>query len=428
MRRGNDRDMKKSFLLIPLIALVATTSVVVRVVFADTADTAVAVVISDSKAAGTINDLNGQIAEKKAEADKLLGNVAAYKKKIADAEAKSATLEGELELLENRVAKTELDIRATDQDISVTSDEIQVLQLRVEAIERQLGLNRASLGDILRKLDTYDNDLSLQLLFGSDSFGELFDRLQQLSSVTTDLESALKRAEAEKTAVETDRAAQVGKKTRLAGLQSDQIRQKDLLGEEKRSKELILAQTLRTESTFQGFLSSIHAEQQSVSQQVYALQAEVERKLATLDNKGQGSRVISWPITPYKGLSTEFHDPTYPFRHLFEHPGIDVPIPAGTPVKSSAPGYVAWTKTGAQYGNYVMVIHSDGVATLYAHLSKFSVKQDDYVGRGTTVGLSGGVPGTQGAGLSTGAHLHYEVRLDGIPVDPMKYLDKSPLE
>lgn len=418
--------MKKTFFLIPIIALIVATFVV-RGVLAETSDS-VGVTIGDSRTAGLINDLNGQIAEKKAEAESLAKNVAAYKKKIADAEAQSATLETELELLENRVAKTELDIRATDQDISVTADEIQVLELRIDAIERQLGLNRASLGDILRKMDTFDNDLSLQLLFGSDSFGELFDRLQQLSSVTTDLESVLKRAEAEKTAVENDRASQVGKKTMLAGLQAEQLRQKDLLDKEKSSKELILAQTLRTESTFQGFLSSIHAEQQSVAQEVNSLQAEIERKLNSLDNKGQGSSVISWPVTPYKGLSTEFHDPTYPFRHLFEHGGIDIPIPLGTPVKSSAPGYVAWTKTGTQYGNYVMVIHSDGVATLYAHLSKFSVRQDDYVGRGTVLGLSGGVPGMQGAGLSTGAHLHYEVRLDGIPVDPMRYLDKSPLE
>lgn len=417
--------MKKTLLLIPLIAVVVATFVV-RGVLAETADST-GVTIGDSRTAGLINDLNGQIAEKKAEAESLSKNVAAYKKKIADAEAQGATLQGELALLENRVAKTELDIRATDQEISVTADEIQVLELRIDAIERQLGLDRASLGDILRKMDTYDNDMSLQLLFGSDSFGELFDRLQQLSSVTTDLKSALERAEAEKAAVENDRAAQVGKKTRLAGLQADQMRQKDLLDKEKSSKELILAQTLRTESTFQGFLSSIHAEQQSVASEVYALQSEIERKLSSLDNKGQGSRVISWPVTPYKGLSTEFHDPTYPFRHLFEHPGIDVPIPLGTPVKSSAPGYVAWTKTGAQYGYYVMVIHSDGVATLYAHLSKISVKQDDYVGRGTVIGLSGGVPGMAGAGLSTGAHLHYEVRLDGIPVDPMKYLDSSAL-
>lgn len=417
--------MKKTFLLIPLIAIIAATTVV-RAVFADTADTG-GVTIGDSRAVGLINDLNGQIAEKKAESESLAKNVAAYKKKIADAEARSATLEGELELLENRVAKTELDIRATDQDISVTADEIKVLQLRVDAIERQLGLDRASLGDILRKMDTYDNDLSLQLLFGSDSFGELFDRLQQLSSVTTDLKSALERAEAQKVAIELDRTAQIGKKTRLVGLQADQIRQKDLLEKEKASKELILAQTLRTESTFQGFLSSIRAEQQSVAQEVNSLQAEIERKLSSLDNKGQGSSVISWPVIPYKGLSTEFHDPTYPFRHLFEHGGIDIPIPLGTPVKSSAPGYVAWTKTGAQYGNYVMVIHSDGVATLYAHLSRFSVKQDDYVGRGTVIGLSGGVPGMQGAGLSTGAHLHYEVRLDGIPVDPLSYLDRSAL-
>ncbi len=420
--------MKKSFLFIPLIAVMAATSVVVRAVFADTSDVASPVAVSDSKAAGTITDLNDQIAQKKAEVDKLNGSVATYKKKIADAEAQSATLVSEMELLDNRVAKTELDISATDEDISATNDEIQLLQIRADAIEHQLELDRASLGDILRKMDTYDNDMTLQLLFGSDSFGELFDRLQQLSSVTGDLKNALTRAEAERTSVINDRASQVGKRTRLADLQADQLRQKGQLDEEKEAKQFLLAQTQRTESAFQGFLSSIHAEQQSVSQEIGALQGEVERKLSTLDNTGQGSSVISWPLAPNKGLSTLYHDPTYPFRHLFEHPGIDIPTPLGTPVKSSAPGYVAWTKTGTQYGNYVMVIHADGIATLYAHLSKFAVKQDEYVGRGTVIGLSGGVPGMQGAGLSTGAHLHYEVRLNGIPVNPLNYLDHTPLE
>ena len=423
MRRGNEaNNMKKSFLIIPIIAFIVASAVAGRVVFADTTDTASTVTVNDSKAAGTITDLNDQIALKKAEADKLNGNVAAYKKKIADAEAQSATLVSEMELLDNRVAKTELDIRATDQDISATNDEIQLLQIRADAIERQLGLDRESLGDILRKMDTYDNDMTLQLLFGSDSFGELFDRLQQLSSVTDDLKNALTRAEAEQTAVENDRAAEVGKRARLADLQANQLRQKDLLAEEKQAKEYILAQTQRTESAFQGFLSNIRAEQQSVSQEIGSLQTEIERKLSTLDNKGQGSSVISWPLSPYKGLSTEFHDPTYPFRHLFEHPGIDIPTPLGTPVKSSAPGYVAWTKTGTQYGNYVMVIHSNGIATLYAHLSKISVAQDQFVARGSEIGLSGGVPGTPGAGLSTGAHLHFEVRLNGIPTDPLGYL------
>lgn len=377
------------------------------------------VTVDDQAAAATINALNDEISQRRADASKLNANVESYRKKIAAMEAQSQTLAVESELLDNRVAKTELDIQATDAEIEAVNAEIQVLETRMAAIETQLARDRASIGEILRTMDVYDNDMALQLLFGSDSFGALFDRLQQLASVTSDLEDALKRAEAERVSVEADRASQIGKRSSLADLQLAQERQKELLEDEKASKETLLAQTAQSEAQFQSFLASLRAEQQSVNNEIASLQDEVERKLRGIDDTGEGSKVLSWPVPPLRGLSTLFHDPTYPYRHLFEHPGLDVPTPAGTPIKSAAPGYVAWTKTGPQYGNYVMVIHSNGVATLYAHLQRFNVVADQFVDRGDVIGYSGGVPGTPGAGLSTGAHLHFEVRLNGVPTDPL---------
>ncbi|MBU1630090.1 M23 family metallopeptidase, partial [Patescibacteria group bacterium] len=88
----------------------------------------------------------------------------------------------------------------------------------------------------------------------------------------------------------------------------------------------------------------------------------------------------------------------------------------------AAGGYVAWNKTGRMYGNYTMIVHPGGIATIYAHLSKFIAKPDTYVERGDVIGLSGGRPGDPGAGLSTGPHLHFEVRQDGIPVNAENFL------
>lgn len=380
------------------------------------------VVVEDAAAATQINVLNEQIAEKRSDIDSLNRNIDEYRKKIAALQSSEATMEVELELLDNRIAKTQLDIQATEKEISAVNDEIVVLDTQMAAIEAQLARSRESLSEILRQMDVYDNDLSLQLLFGSDSFGDLFTRLQELSSVTTDLKSALDRAEAERTQLASDRAAQEGKRTRLSELQSQQETQMSLLEDEQGSKEYLLAQTERSEAKFQLFLSELREEQQYVNQQIAALQGEVERKLTNMDEGGEGSSVLSWPVEPYKGVSALFHDKTYPFRHLFEHSGLDIPIPYGTEVESAAPGYVAWTRTGRMYGNYVMVIHANGIATLYAHLSRISVEPDQFVARGSTIGLSGGVPGTPGAGLSTGAHLHFEVRLNGIPTDPLGYL------
>ncbi len=379
-------------------------------------------VVNDEDIAGEITELNDKITDKKSDIDSLNRNIDAYKKKIAAAQSQSVTLLNETELLLNRIAKSELEIEATTEEISVVNDEIDILEKRLTAIEKQLDENRATLSDILRKMDVYDNDLTLHLLFSTESFGDLFDRLQELTSVSDDLEGALKRAQAEKERVALDRTDLLGKLTRLDDLHTRQESQMRLLEEEKKTKETLLVQSESNEATFQLFLSELRAEQQYVNTQIAALQEKIEKKLLDVDDGGQGSSVLSWPVDPYKGLSTTFHDPTYPFRHLFEHSGIDVPTPQGTAVKSGAPGYVAWTRTGRLYGNYVMVIHSDGVATLYAHLSSISVVQDQFVSRGMTVGLSGGQPGTAGAGLSTGPHLHFEVREQGIPVDPMGYL------
>ncbi len=380
------------------------------------------VVVEDTAAAAQINVLNEQITEKRSDIDALNRNIEEYRKKIIALQNSESTMEVEIELLDNRIAKSELDIQATEQEISAVNDEIAVLETQVTAIEAQLTRSRESLSEILRQMDVYDNDMSLQLLFGSDSFGDLFTRLQELSSVTDDLKNALERAEAEHAQLEGDRAAQIGKRARLSELQAQQETQMALLKDEQGSKEYLLAQTQRSESKFQSFLAELREEQQYVNQQIAVLQGEVERKLTNIDDGGQGSSVLSWPVEPTKGVSALFHDPSYPFRHLFEHSGLDVPVAYGTPVESAAPGYVAWTRTGKMYGNYVMVIHSNGIATLYAHLSKISVAQDQFVARGSEIGLSGGVPGTPGAGLSTGAHLHFEVRLNGIPTDPLGYL------
>ena len=119
-----------------------------------------------------------------------------------------------------------------------------------------------------------------------------------------------------------------------------------------------------------------------------------------------------------------FNDPDYPFRNLFEHSGLDIAAPVGSEVRSPAPGYVAWTRVGRLYGNYMMVIHQGGVATLYAHLSSFEAAADQFIPRGGVIARTGGCRGCPGAGLSTGPHLHFEVRKNGIPTNPLQYVIK----
>jgi murein DD-endopeptidase MepM/ murein hydrolase activator NlpD len=98
------------------------------------------------------------------------------------------------------------------------------------------------------------------------------------------------------------------------------------------------------------------------------------------------------------------------------HAGVDLAAPMGTPVAAAANGRVVWTGVRAGWGLVVTVAHTNGVRTMYAHLSRSSVRLGQRVAAGTTVGLVGAT------GDASGPHLHFEVRLRGAAVDPLSAL------
>ncbi len=126
------------------------------------------------------------------------------------------------------------------------------------------------------------------------------------------------------------------------------------------------------------------------------------------------------PVPEVAGISSPFgmrHHPLLDLDRL--HAGVDFPVLEGTPVLAAANGVVSLINTphdSAGYGNAIVLAHDEWYATRYAHLAKIFVVADQVVLAGDTIGLSGNT------GLSTEAHLHYEVLLHGKPIDPIEYL------
>ena len=120
------------------------------------------------------------------------------------------------------------------------------------------------------------------------------------------------------------------------------------------------------------------------------------------------------------GPSTFWFEPAYgQYPHF--HTGIDMVEPFGSPVYAADDGVVALVGSSSSgYGNYVVIAHSGGLDTLYGHLSTALVKVGQAVIQGQPVGLEGST------GNSTGAHLHFELRINQRPVDPMLYLPPGP--
>lgn len=105
-------------------------------------------------------------------------------------------------------------------------------------------------------------------------------------------------------------------------------------------------------------------------------------------------------------------------RSGHQHAGIDYAVPVGTAVRAPAAGTIDVAGQRQGYGNAIYINFGGGTTARFGHLSKFNVKPGDRVEAGDIIGYSGGAPGTPGAGRSTGAHLHYEVRRGGKAVDP----------
>lgn len=101
------------------------------------------------------------------------------------------------------------------------------------------------------------------------------------------------------------------------------------------------------------------------------------------------------------------------------HAGIDIPGPQGTPVQASEGGVVSFAGSAGGYGNMVEIDHGAGFRTRYAHLSRIFVRPGAAVARGETIARMGST------GRSTGSHLHFEVRVDGQPADPLDYLGRA---
>lgn len=365
-----------------------------------------------------IDLLSGQIEDRKSAIDQLNEKMDRYQKEITSLSKESASLRTDINIIENQVALTSLSIESTQTQIESQQIEVQILDQRIEEEVEAIGNQQEMMRSMLFEMNRNDRIGVVEVLFGSDDFSELFAEVENLESVNADLNQTLQATYFSKDRLEISKDQQENRLLELIDLQNDLETQVVQLDHQVTAKDVLLIETQGNEAQYRVLMSELRQEQQFITSQIAALQFEIEKKLAEADNQDafSGDGVVFTHPLPSSIVTATYHDPTYPFRHLFEHSGLDLAAPSGTPILAAAPGIVAWTRTGRSYGNYVMIIHGDGYATLYAHMSSFSVSADQFVTRGQVIG------GVGSTGFSTGPHLHFELRSNGIPVNPQSYI------
>ncbi len=376
-----------------------------------------------------IEDMQKQIEAQQQEIKDLEGQKQIYQEKIEIKREEAVTLKNQIYLLSNQVLEREAEIQEKEKQIAKTNLSIKNIQLRVLEKKQEIEVLKQDLKEFLQTINQYDHKNHLEIILLNDSISDILSHLRYLNTVQSELARSLQRMDLIKEGLEIQEKDLRLQLQQLIDLESELKDKKAKLASEQQAKKTILEETQGAEWKFQALLAEVVKEKQEVENEIVQLESDVRRKIAQEKEQKaelmekEGIIIFSWPV-PLEGITSEFHDPDYPYRHwIGEHSGIDLRAPQGTAIRAPASGYVARAKHGGLGYSYIMIIHNESFSTVYGHVSEIFVEEDEYIKRGSIIGRTGGLPGTTGAGsFSTGPHLHFEVRLDGIPVNPKDYL------
>lgn len=393
----------------------------------------------------SVIDLNAQIAEQRKKIEELNRQAAAFEETVRLKEREVFSLSNELSRLDDQVAETRVTIERTNAEWEATQLEIKVIETKLAEKERQIAEQRDQLSAVLRRLYRERQRSLLEVAVVDQSFAQFFASLQYLTQLQADVQGGLDSLVALRQDLEVSQEELTSKRQELTETKERLAVQQTSLDDQQQYKKSLVNQTERSQQKFELLLNDLRSEADSVNAEISTLEERVRAQLGEQAPNGDaklGTGPFAWPVDANNGISAYFHDPSYPFRCtksdqrncIGEHSGMDLRVSQGTPVRAAADGYVAiarrldWVRNAAgdilrPAYNYVTIIHGDALSTVYGHLSSVKVVEDTYVKKGDTIGLSGAMPGTAGAGVwTTGPHLHFEVRKEGIPADPLGYL------
>lgn len=383
------------------------------------------VLLASPAQADILDELREKLFERRRALQAVEGRIEEYREEAAEKRAEATTLKGQITIIEGQVTSLRLELDKTSIEIEETVTESAAIAEEIRRTEENIQEKRVQLREALRLIQVLEADSLVEAFFKYPTLTSILVETRALVRFQQRTSETLGRIHSLKQELTAKADAVRDLERELRELQDRQERQKKTLEEQHVAKERLFEVTKAQEAEFQKLLAETaeqHKRAQAEITRVEAVLREELERQGLLRLGGVG--IFDWPVDPLFGISCGFHCPDYPYRNILgPHTGIDVPAHVGTSVRAGADGYVARAfDAGGPGYSYLLLIHGDNLSTVYGHLSSIGVPEGEYVTRGQVVGGTGGVPGSRGAGLSTGPHLHFEVRKDGIPVDPAGYL------
>jgi len=367
--------------------------------------------------------------------DSVDSQLAAVQQQITRSRQRASALSGQvstltldIRLLERRAGDLASQLGALERDVALhrrrlaTLDELLRLQThRYGELQRRYRLAVQRLDTRLVAIYKEPDPTTLDVLIAAKSFQDVLDQLDYFGAIAAQDKSVAAQVAAAKAAVAAartrTRAAKrtvteetrviSGRAQQIAILRAQLLGSRDKLAGDRARGTHALAATRRAIASELSESNALQAASDQLAAQLRA--AEQSGTTAGSGASHQGAPHFIWPVS---GPITS----PFGMRWGTLHPGIDIGVPTGTPVHAAAAGTVAWCGWMSGYGNLVMINHGGGYATLYGHNSRVAVSCGQDVTQGEVIAYSGCT------GFCTGPHVHFEVRVNGTPVDPLGYL------
>lgn len=401
----------------------------------------------------SISDLEQQLQQLEQENQKYQKILDDTKSDIAEKEEYKSALVSKVQVLDEKIAVTREKISSLNDDIKEKQD---AYDKGLSEVEDQFD----ALANRLRILYMSGNATDLEIIFGAKDFSDLIDKMELVKSLAnsdkeliSEIQTKLDELSTKKESLEADKK---DLETQQVSLKSDQDEFNKLISDNDEILKNLYASNSEAQNSLESAALQSDEIEAKISQYYAAQKAAAEHAAqASQSSSSSGSSSSSssssssgssssgssssgsssvivpsgsgfaWPTPGFVSLSSEWFED----REVYNHGGIDIAGAGimGTPVVAAADGTVVatnsscthnWGKSyscgcGGGYGNYVMISHAGGKMTVYGHLTSLTVSSGQSVSRGQVIGYVGST------GNSTGPHLHYECRLNGVRYNPM---------
>ncbi len=316
--------------------------------------------------------------------------------------------EQELIELQQEAYNQSLVIEETAKAIDAKKEEIEIKQKEVEEAQKDVEDQIKILRQRLRTMYKFGKTGYLQILLKSDSLINAMTRLDRVRLLTQYDKELLASLKLSKEKLVIAKGILEKEEAELEVLQEEQIKQKEAL---ETTYEQVLVKKKQTLAN----IDALNRQKQQLEKEQAFFDEQLQDLISKQEYKGGA---MGWPLDLEYNYITSFFGPRrVPIAGAStNHGAIDIAVPTGQNIYSVLDGVVILSNYSYGYGNYVVVDHGGGITTLYAHASERYVYAGDSVSKGQAIAAAGST------GISTGPHLHFEVRVNGTRIDPLEYV------